>query len=190
MRIQAIAGLALLTTLGTGTIAADPLHVDRFTFVRPPAPESTVDPKGRLSVDLDRWSTDSEREQMLATLSASGGEKLMDALRDVPRIGTLHWPGGLEYTVLYARSNPRPDGGHDVVLVVDRPLWMWWESTPPSTSYSYTLLQMRLDRNGSGEGRLSFGVPVTQDKTLGAVLSDYAKAPAVLVDVRRERDAT
>jgi hypothetical protein len=191
MRTHASFGLALLMVLGiTSAIRAEALVTDRFTFNRPPAPESTVDPKDRLSVDIDRWSSDSERDHLVATLTENGEAKLMEAFRDVPRIGTLRWPGGLEYTVRYARSHNRPDGGTDVVLVVDRPLWMWWEATPRSTPYSYTLVQMRLGKDGKGEGRVSLGVPVMSDTTLGAVLSDYSKGPAVLVDVRRERDAT
>jgi hypothetical protein len=191
MRTHFSLGLALLMVLAlTITIRGDALVTDRFTFTRPPAPESTVDPKGRLSIEIDRWSNDSERDQLLATLAADGEEKLLNAFRDVGRIGTLQWPGGLDYTVRYARSENRPDGSTEVVLVVDRPLWMWWESTPRSTPYPYTLIQMRLGKDGSGEGRVSLGVPPTSDKTMGAVLSDYTKAPAVLVDVRRGRDAT
>jgi hypothetical protein len=191
MRTHVSLGLALLMVLAfTITIRGDAVVTDRFTFTRPPAPESTVDPKGRLSVEIDRWSIDSERDQLVATLSAEGEEKLLNAFRDVGRIGTLHWPGGLDYTVRYARSENGPDGSTEIVLVVDRPLWMWWESTPRSTPYEYTLVQMRLGKDGRGDGRISLGVPVRSDKTMGAVLSDYATAPAVLADVRREHDAT
>jgi len=191
MRAHFSIGLALLMVLGaTFTISADTASADRFTFARPPAPESTVDPKGRLSIDIDRWSTDAERDRVAAAITESGQEKLLDALRDVSRVGTIYWPGGLEYSLRYARRIVRPDGSSDVVFVVDRPLWLWWESKPASTPYPYTVVQMRFGKDGAGEGRVSIGVPVASDKTAGVVLSDYARAPAVITDVRRERQST
>lgn len=191
MRTYSSIGLALLMVLGsTFTISADTPVVDRFTFARPPAPESTVDPKGRLSVAIDRWSTDTERDQLLADLAQNGPDKLLDALRDVPNAGTMYWPGGTSYSVRYARRITRADGAADMVFVVDRPLWMWWESTPASTPYPYSVVQVRLGKDGAGEGRVSLGVTVSSDKALGVVLSDYAKAPAVLTDVRHERQTT
>jgi hypothetical protein len=191
MRICSSIGLALLMVLGlTFAISAANTAADRFTFARPPAPESTVDPKDRLSVAIERWATDAERDHVLTALTQTGQDKLLDTLRDVPNAGTFYWPGGLQYSVRYARLATRPDGGTDAVFVVDRPLWMWWESKPESTPYPYTVVQMRLGKDGAGEGRVSLGVPVSSDKALGVVLSDYAKAPAVLRDVRRERQTT
>jgi hypothetical protein len=192
MRTSICICLALLTVLGAVTpVSADLSAADRFTFARPAAPESTVDPKdGRLRVDLDRWSTPAERDQLVATIDERGVEKLRDAFRQVGRLGTLYWPGGLEYTIEYAWRRQRPDGGADVVLVVDRPLWMWWNTSAPSTSYPYTVVQMRLAKDGTGEGRVSFGVPVASDKTMGVALTDFAKGLAVLADVRHDRHGT
>jgi hypothetical protein len=189
MRTHASFSLALLTVLGlTGAIAAQESAVERFSFARPPAPESTVDPKDRLSFDIDRWSTDAERDRLIAAIAESGEEKLLTAFRETPRIGTLRWPGGLEYAVRYARRENRPDGGSEIVLVVDRALWMWWDSTIQSTPYPFSVVQIRLGKDGAGEGRVSSGVPVASDKTLGVALADFGKAPAVLADVRRQAE--
>jgi hypothetical protein len=192
MRTLTSIGLALPMVLGlTIAMPANTFAADRFTFARPPAPESTVDPKGgRLSVDIDRWSTAAERDTLAAAINQHGPEKLLEAFREVGRVGTLYWPGGLQYTIQYAWRSQRPDGGADVVLVVDRPLWMWWDSSAPATSYQYTVIQMRLGKDGAGEGRVSLGVSVATDKTLGVVLSDFAKAPAVLADVRHDQRGT
>ncbi len=180
-------GLAIVLASTFTISAADTAAGDRFTFARPPAPKSTVDPGDRLTFAIDRWSTDAERDQLVASINTNGSEKLLDAFRDVPRLGTLSWPGGTEYTVRFARRAARPDGGSDLVLVVDRPLWLWWESNPPSTPYPFSVVQIKLGKDGTGEGRVSAGVPVSSDKSLGVVLSDYAKGPAVFTDVRQER---
>jgi hypothetical protein len=191
MRTQISIGLALLMVLGVVVqLRANPI-AERFTFARPPAPESTVDPKsGRMGLDLNRWSTAAERDLVAATIRENGPEPLLDAFRDTGRIGTLYWPGGLDYAVRYAWRSPRADGDTDVVLVVDRPLWLWWDASPPSTPYRYTVVQMRLGTDGVGEGRVSMGTSVATDPALGVVLSDFAKAPALLADVRREHDGT
>jgi hypothetical protein len=159
----------------------------RFTFARPAAPDSTVDPKDRLTVVIDRWSSDTERDRMLGVIAESGDAKLLDAFWDVARVGTFYWPGGLEYGVRYARRVARPEGGADVILVVERPLWVWWDSkSTPSTEYPFTVVQLRLGKDDKGEGRVSLGIPIIQDKTAGVVLADFAKAPALLTDVRHE----
>jgi hypothetical protein len=138
----------------------------------------------------NRWSAAAERDRLVTAIGENGPEKLLEAFREVGRIGTLYWPGGLEYPVRYAWRSQRADGGADVVLVVERSVWMWWDSSAPSTSYPYTVVQMKLAKDGSGEGRVSLGVPVASDKTLGVALADFAKAPALLADVRREHAGT
>jgi hypothetical protein len=191
MRTWKSIGLALLTVLGATVATSASTFADRFTFARPPAPESTVDPKsGRLNIDIVRWSTPAERDRLVAAMTQDGPERLLDALRDVGRIGTLYWPGGIEYTVYYAMRSPRPEGGTEVTLVIDRPAWLWWDASAPSTPYRFSVVQMRFGKNGTGEGRLSLGVPVAADKTLGVALVDYDKAPALLTDVRAEQLGT
>lgn len=191
MRTPVSTGLALLMVLGVSASSAAVFAADRFTFARPPAPESTVDPKdGRLMIDLARWSTTDERDRLVAAIAQNGPDRMLDAFRDIGRIGTLYWPGGLEYAVQYAWRSPRPDGGLDVILVLDRPVWLWWNASAPTTTYPFTVVQMRLGKDGAGEGRVSLGVPVTGDKMAGVVLSDYAKAPAVITDLRRDQRGT
>ena len=95
MRSKVTMSLALMVLGVTSVSSANMLIVDRFTFARPPAPESTVDPKNnRMSVDIDRWSSDADRDRLRATLAESGDQKLLDAFRGVSRLGTLYWPGG------------------------------------------------------------------------------------------------
>jgi hypothetical protein len=181
---------ALLIMLGSTLSPSLAYASDRFTFTRPPAPPSAVDvvdAQGRLAVDVVRWSTDAERDRVIAALASQGAERTLHVLQDVPRLGTLRWPGGTEYTVRYAREVTRPTGEREVVLLVDRPLWLWWTQNPPSTPYPFTLVQLRLGKDGRGEGRVSLGVSVKSDPAAGIVLADYGSAPAVLEDVRREK---
>jgi len=185
-RLYSRIGLGLVLVVGAMYTVSAQSAGDSFTFARPPAPASTVD-GARLSLRIDRYSTDAERDRLLAVIAERGPEQALEAFRDVWRLGTLTWPGGLEYTVRFARKVATGDGGHEIVLILDRPLWLWWETPQRSTPYIYSALQLRLPAQGQGEGRLSLGVPVTSDKRLGIVLSEYATAPVVITDLRRAR---
>lgn len=95
----------------------------------------------------------------------------------------------------YADRIPRPDGGEDVVLATDRPVWLWWEgnSTPvtPLAVSQGTIVQLRLGKDGRGEGKLSPVVTVRASKEGKTIaLEDYAKQPVVLTDVQRERSSS
>ena len=53
MRTWHCIGLAPLIVLGVTVATSASTFADRFTFTRPPAPESVVDPKGgRLNIDI------------------------------------------------------------------------------------------------------------------------------------------
>ena len=80
MRSTASIALALLMVLGSVTLTtADTNAAERFTFARPPAPASPVDPPDRLGLVIDRWSTDAERDTLLGVIAESGQAKLLDA---------------------------------------------------------------------------------------------------------------
>ena len=105
-------------------------------------------------------------------------------------VGYMHWPGGLDYTLRYAYRIQRPDGGEDVVLATDQPISLWWDSgySTPSASQSI-VIQLRLNKDGRGEGKLGTKVVASQNaKTF--VVDDFATLPATLLDVQRERSAT
>jgi hypothetical protein len=163
--------------------------VERYVFETPKQPESTVDGKGPLYLTLNRWSEDAERERVHKAVSESGPGAVLDALRDVAAIGYLRWPGGLEYAVRYARRVTRSDGTTDIVLLADRPLWVWWEGAgvTRSTDYPFTVIQVRMGKDGRGEGRSSLTTTVGADREAGIALSDFAKSAVVMNNVRREK---
>ena len=76
-----------------------------------------------------------------------------------------------------------------MVLVVERPLWVWWEaSAKPSTEYPFTVIQLRLGKDGRGQGWVSLDVPVSGDTAAGVALTGVDKAAPRLHDVRFESD--
>jgi hypothetical protein len=178
-----VVALALASVLSAQTPGAG----QRFTYTVPGAPESTVDGKGPFQLTLQRWSTDEERDRMLQAM-AGESSGVLDAVRDAGYVGYLRWPGGLEYSLRYARQARRPDGRTEIVLVADRPLWIWWDSSKSSSAMAgdgqFSLIQIRMDGD-TGEARLASGGGVTSDKETGVALAEQAKQPVVITGVRR-----
>ena len=176
---------AAVTAASTVVLSAETTpRVAQYSFVVANAPKDIISSDGRMRVRLMRWSTDDERRQLMAALDEPA--KLISSLPYVDVVGYLQWPGGLEHSVRYARQTTRPDGGADIVMVVERPLWLWWDSTAKwAADQQFTVVQMRLNKDGTGEGRIATGSGFTRDANSGLVISDTTK-PALLTDVRRE----
>src|SRR5688572_48470 len=179
--VMAAAATIASTAVLSGDAARD---VAQYTFAVANAPKDIFSSDGRLRLRLLRWSSDDERRQVMAALEEPS--TLLSALPYVGVAGYLQWPGGLEHSVRYARQTARPDGGADIVMVVERPLWLWWDPAARwSADHQFTVVQIRLNKDGRGEGRIATGDGFTRDSGGGLVISDTA-TPALLTDVRRE----
>jgi hypothetical protein len=178
--------LLSVTIACTAVLSAETArNAGEYTFVVAGAPKDAFSTDGRLRVRLARWSTDIEREHIVGAMQEPA--KLLSALPYAAGVvGFLQWPGGLEYTVRYARRTTRPDGGTDIVMVVERPLWLWWDPNARwAADQQFTVVQLRIDKDGAGAGRIANGDGVRRDSDSGLVISDTTK-PAVLTNVRRE----
>ena len=176
---------AAVTVAGTAVLSGEAARdVAQYTFAVAHAPKDVFSSDGRLRLRLLRWSSDDERRQVMAALEEPS--KLLSALPYVGVAGYLQWPGGLEHTVRYARQTARPDGGADIVLVVERPLWLWWDSTAKwAADQHFTVVHMRVNKDGTGEGRIATGDGFRRDAVSGIMIADTTK-PALLTNVRRE----
>ena len=160
---------------------------ERFTFTAPNGSKAGPNGEARLELVITRWSSDAERDRVRSVVTEEGPDKVNNALGDAA--GWIHWPGNLDYTLRYARRTPRPDGGEDIVLVTDSRTWIGWDPTHFTgwTESPFTVIHLRLNNEGAGEGKLSPGNKIRSDKDAGIVLEDYASQPTFLTDVRRER---
>lgn len=53
---------------------------------------------------------------------------------------------------------PLPDGGERVVLVTDRRIGFWEAANQPrSIDYPFTVIELRLQADGEGEGKILVG---------------------------------
>lgn len=180
-----------------GLAAASPLTraaqtngtAERFTAMA--VNMSTVGKSGAgvLEIAVDRWSSDAERDRLLTTLLERGPEKLLDVLQKMPRVGYIRTPGSVGWNLHYARRTPLPDRGERVVLATDRPIGFQEAANQPrSLDYPFTLIEMRLNADGEGEGKMSIATKITvENESKTVVLEDYGSQPVMLTSVRRER---
>ena len=178
---------AALTIAGGMVVAAQSNSVpERFTAM---AVNMERGGSGTIEIVVDRWSSDADRKQLLTTLSEKGPDKLLDIIQKLPRVGYFRLNGGLGYDLHYAHHEKGEDGGERVVLATDRRIGFWEAANQPrSIDYPFTIVEMHLNNDGEGEGKLSLATKVTMDNAKSAItLENYATQPVLLQSVKRER---
>jgi hypothetical protein len=144
---------------------------------------------GNIDITVDRWSTDKQRDALMAVMVEKGPNKLLDALQGLPRVGHFGAPGHLSWDIHFARKMALPDGGERVVLVTDRRISFWESANQPrSIDYPFTVIDIRLNADGDGEGKMSLATKVIYDKDQNMIsLENYQLQPVLLTNVKRER---
>jgi len=144
---------------------------------------------GNIEIVVNRWSTDRERERLMQTMMDRGADKLLDTLQDLPRVGYFRTPDSLAWDVHFAAVSPGKDGGEQVTLITDRRIGFWEAANQPrSIDYPFTVVEMRLNRDGEGEGKMSIAAKIIPDKDSNTiVLENYDLTPVQLTNVKRER---
>jgi hypothetical protein len=181
--------LALLGALLFAVVAAAKLTaqskrpVDRFEAF---AASLGTGRTALVTITIDRWSTDEERDALLTTLQEFGPDKLLDALQRIrPPVGHIATAGRLGYDLFYARDNPNPDGSRRVVFATNRRVSFREAATNPrSMQYQFTLGELHLDKNGKGDGKLVPAARVSWNKDQKKLeIENYNALPVDLLQV-------
>ena len=141
---------------------------------------------GELDLVIERWSTDQERTQLQDVLAEKGGAGLLQALLQIkPRVGYIRSSRLPTWEVQFAQSSPLPDGGRRIVLATDRPLTDAERARHNRTDqYEFLLVEIRLDKQGKGEGRTADGTKVKFNKdTRSLEIDQYSAEPVKLINV-------
>jgi hypothetical protein len=144
-------------------------------------------------IEVFNWSSDADRDKLAAAFGEKGDVQVAEALKAMPSVGYF-WTSteGVGYSIRYAYRSPLPGGGERLILATDRPVgsferggWRTIGQTTPSES-PFTLIEIRVNGRGVGEGKMSLAAPIAADATLKSIaLSGYEAAPVLLKDVRR-----
>jgi len=150
---------------------------------------SNTAPRARATtVDLtiNRWSTDAERDQLLSVFRDKGQDALLSALQKLPVVGGITTPGSLRYDVHFARQKPEAEGGRMIFLMTDRYITAWEAANRPRTiDYPFTLIQLQVDKSGSGVGKASIATKITQESDGTIELENFSSQPVSLNEVKK-----
>lgn len=116
-------------------------------------------------------------------------EALTTAISKAPTIGYIWTDEVTGYSIKYAYRIPLPAGGERIILATSRALGggsIQWKPTEPATDYEFTVIELRLNAKGLGEGKTSLTSKVIVDnaaKTLA--IENYTAAPVILQNVKK-----
>jgi hypothetical protein len=140
----------------------------------------------QLEIVIERWSTDADRQRLLDALPR-GQDAVLETLRDLPATGYIRNPPALAWDLHYAHAVPREEGGRRIFLATDRPIGIWEAiNRPRLINYPFTFIELRVNEDGDGEGKLSRATKIIASRNGRFVeLERYATQPVELTEVRR-----
>jgi hypothetical protein len=151
-----------------------------------------------MDINITRWTTPQEREALIATFLEKGQDQLLSALQKTPSHGRMRIPGWtgpdphnvrLGWDLHYAWNTPGEDGGQRIVLGTDRYIGFWEaRNQPRSIDYPFNLIEIRIGKDGKGEGRMAVATKISFDKKKNAIeLENYSSEPVRLQNVKIEK---
>lgn len=149
-------------------------------------------------IRITRWTTPDERTKLLSQVVENDTNDLLRALQRMPDSGRMRVPGHqgpdphkvvLGWTLRYAMHTPTDEGGHRIILATDRYITFEESRSQPRTiDYPFTLMEIRLNRNGEGEGKASIATKISFDKKKNTMeLENYGIEPVRLNQVKIEK---
>jgi len=175
---------ALVAVLaGTTAQAADPVaHYTATTININPGNGSKSD---GIKIDLLRWSTDAERDQLVAAFKDE--KQFLDVLQKQPTVGYIWTSGSVGFSLRYAYRTMLAGGMERIILATDRRIDSGgsqpWKATlkPNAKEYPFTVVELHVTKAGVGEGKMSVSAMVTTDNEAKTIaLEGYAAAPLAL----------
>jgi hypothetical protein len=146
-----------------------------------------------ISIHILRWSSDADRDRLAAAFKEKGDAGLQAVLEAAPTLGIV-WTGeSLGYSLHYAHRVALPDGGERIIVATERRLGAWSRGNPwkaagqqAAPDYPFTVVELRLNRRGHGEGKMSLAAKVTFEQDAKTIaLENYGSVPILIKDVKR-----
>jgi hypothetical protein len=167
----------------------DPLRFSAF------AVQMEAGMSGVVDIAIERWSTDAERQALLALVSATTDkpqdqDKLLKALQDVkPRVGFIRTPNSMGWDLKYAYESQLPDGSRQIVIATDKPVsFLAAASQARTMDYAFSLIEMRFPAGSNkGEGKL-LGQSSIAVKNGKLEVELYGQQPTRLTTITEQKD--
>jgi hypothetical protein len=175
-----------LVLIGTAAQAQVKGPIERYTATT----ANVVGAGEPVTIELLKWSTDADRDRLASVLAWYGEKEVAAAM---PTVGYLWTSASAGYSIRYAYRIAGTDGGQRIILLTDRKLGAWspdaWKpiaaATPDPSSFS--VIELRLNRAGQGEGKTSLTTKVTFDSAIKSIaLENYAAQPVILKGIAKK----
>lgn len=141
-----------------------------------------------VDIVIERWSTTTERQTLVDAFMPKGdADKLLTALQKTRRVGYIRFPNTVGYDLHYSREVPGEDGGRRILIATDRRIGFQEASRQPRTmDYPFTLIEMRLNKDNEGEGKMSVATKISLSKDKNQLeLENYGSEPVRLNNIRK-----
>jgi hypothetical protein len=185
MRLGTVVVVGFFVAAAFWPAPAGPRGAERFTAT---AVNANHQPAGPVEFVIERRSTDGERQRLLDTLRRESPNALLDTIESLPRVGYVRANEKVTCDLRYADWFDGDDGGGRVILATDRPVFFEEiRGHLQSIDGSITLIELRLNERGEGQGKLSLvpGMTTTADGTM--TFEDYDMRQLLLLSVKHER---
>ena len=193
LRCGGIALAALLSVASSSvTVEAQKRPIERLLATSVNMSNVGSTNAGRIEIVIERWSSERERDELIATLKDQGSDALLDKLQKMPRVGYIRDANGgsIGWDLHFARERKLDDGGRQIVLATDRPISAWEAfNRPRSSEYEFTLADIRFDGDGKGVGKLAVAAKITTNPKTGAIeIENFSSEPVRLTEVTTTRE--
>lgn len=187
--MQRAAALALVAVVASASAFADtPGTGEIFTgFAVDVGGSDRRASSSQITITVDRWSTEEERRQLVGAFREDGESALLKALQKMKAVGRISTPGSIGYDLRYAYQVPLPSGGRRIIVGTDRPMSYGERvNSPRSADYPFTVVELRLDGEGKGDGKLNYATRVRalEDRV---ELENYDVAPVRITSITTKR---
>jgi hypothetical protein len=188
---------ALVLTLTLSPAAGTETNTEKLEITAFAVNMSNIGTGANAVVDIriDSWSTPEERQHLITTALEKGQDALLRELQRAKVHGRWRIPGimgrdphqlGLGHDIRYAWQEPLPEGGRRIALATDRYIgFAEARNQPRSMDYPFTLMEIRVNKAGEGEGKMAVATKITYDKKKQTmVLENYASEPVRLQNLK------
>ena len=142
----------------------------------------------QVQIQITRWSSDEERDRVTTALVEKGEAALLALIQQLPSAGTLRTPQTVGHPLRYARRSASEAGGENVVIITDRPMSLSeLRNAPPSRDYPFTVIRLRINSKGQGQGDLMIATRIMADRaTRDIAFENYTASVVQLQNVQRD----
>jgi hypothetical protein len=174
--VTVVGVIAALEVLGSTNSAQSGCASENFTAAAVTRGDSDGVLASSVDIHIVRWSTETQKDRFARTRLDRGPAALLEALRSAAPVGQLRSASTFAYDFQFAWQEPLEDGGRRIVLIGDRPMFVWKEEMglEEEDGAIFTVVEIRLRPDGDGEGKVAIGSHATVNRSLDLIeLKNY-----------------